>query len=395
MKILAISSVNWYLYNYRLPIHKILKKQGYETVMVSPPGRYNEKFSENGFKWLPVNMSRSGLGLTDQFNSIKELRKIISQEKPDVIHNFQMKGNVLGTFAASKTVHSNIVNSITGLGYVFTGVDIKAKLLNPVGTLLYKMVMNRSKVIFQNKNDLENFVTKRIVQKENAFLIQSSGVELDKFTPKEFPDENKPFTILFPSRLIWTKGVGDLVKAAKIVRAKHPDIIFCFAGDIDKGNPASLKKEQMENWVKKGIIEWVGFDNNMPERMAKAHVIAFPSKHPEGTPKCLIEAAACGRPIITTINRGCTEVVKDNYNGILVEKNDIQGLVNAIIRLYNDRQLMKQMGQISRKIAEEKFSVEKVAYNTARVYDSFFQSSITTHIVSQTKDEVVDKLIYP
>jgi glycosyltransferase involved in cell wall biosynthesis len=372
MKILAISSVNWYLYNYRMAIHKILMKQGYETVMVSPPGRYDEKFSENGFKWLPVNISRSGIGLYDQIKSTKELRKIIQSEKPDIIHNFQMKGNVLGTFSALKAGHSNIVNSITGLGYVFTGMDLKAKLLNPIGTLLYKIAMTKSKVIFQNKDDLDNFVKKKIVKKENAFLIQSSGVELDRFTYKPLPDESKPFTVLFPSRLIWTKGVGDLVEAAKIVRAKYPDIIFCFAGDIDRGNPASLKKEHMENWVKKGIIEWVGFESNMPERMAKAHVIGFPSKHPEGTPKCLIEAAACGRPIVTTNNRGCTEVVKDGYNGLIVEKNDIQGLANAIIRLYNDRILMKQMGEAGRKIAEEKFSVERVAYNTSLVYKSFF-----------------------
>ena len=102
MKILAVSSVNWYLYNYRMPIHKILKEKGYETVMVSPHGRYDEKFEENGFRWRPVNMSRSGLGVTDQWNSIRELSKIIQEEKPDVIHNFQMKGNVLGTFSAIK-----------------------------------------------------------------------------------------------------------------------------------------------------------------------------------------------------------------------------------------------------------------------------------------------------
>jgi glycosyltransferase involved in cell wall biosynthesis len=377
-----------------MPIHKILKKQGYETVMVCPPGRYDEKFEENGFKWLPVNISRSGLGLTDQINSIKELKKIIIREKPDVIHNFQMKGNVLGTIAALKTMCTNVVNSITGLGYIFTNADLKAKLLNPLGTALYRIVLNKSKVIFQNENDLINFVSKKIVKRENAHLILSSGVELDRFIPKEFPDESKPFTVLFPSRLIWTKGVGDLVEAAKIVHARHPDIVFSFAGDVDRGNPASLKREQMENWVKKGIIEWAGFDTNMPERMANSHVIAFPSKHPEGTPKCLIEAAACGRPIVTTINRGCTEVVSDGYNGMLVKKNDIQGLADAIIQLYYDRKLMRQMGQAGRKIAQERFSVEGVAYNTSLVYNSFFQSIIEAHIITETKSEIVKEINY-
>jgi glycosyltransferase involved in cell wall biosynthesis len=373
MKILAVSSVNWYLYNYRMPIHKILKEKGYETVMVSPPGRYDKKFEENGFRWRPVNMSRSGLGVKDQWNSISELKKIIREEKPDIIHNFQMKGNVLGTFSAQLANYPNVVNSITGLGYVFTEGDTKAMLLRPAGILLYRIVMNRSKVIFQNKNDLQSFVKQGIVKQKNAFLIESSGVELDRFIPEPFPEENKPFTVLFPSRLIWTKGVDDLVKAARIVHRTHPDIVFSFAGDVDIGNPASLTREQMQQWVNEGIIKWDGFDPNMPARMANAHVIGFPSKHPEGTPKCLIEAAACSRPIITTYNRGCTEVVTDGYNGILVKKNDIEGLAAAVIKLYNNRELMQKMGEEGRKVAIEKFSVEMVAERTSRVYDSFFE----------------------
>ena len=128
----------------------------------------------------------------------------------------------------------------------------------------------------------------------------------------------------------------------------------------------------MQQWVDEGVIEWEVFDTNMPARMAKAHVIGFPSKHPEGTPKCLIEAAACSRPIITTYNRGCTEVVTDGYNGLLVAKSDVEGIAAAVIKLYNNRDLMQKMGEEGRKVAVEKFSVEMVAEKTAKVYDSFF-----------------------
>lgn len=368
MKILSFSNTDWYLYNYRVPIDCLLREKGYEIVMVSPPGKYSSRIIEAGFRWIPLKMSRSGLNLFKEINTIRELIQIYKDEKPDIVHHFTIKCNLYGAIAAKINTVPYVVNSIAGLGYVFASPSLKAQLLKPLGYLGYKFSLIDSKVIFQNSDDLFNFVTNGYVEEDNAYLIRSSGVDLNKFLPSPFPDTH--LNVLLGSRMLWTKGIAEFVQAAQLLREKYPHVNFLLAGDVDPGNPASISVKQMHKWEENGHVKWLGFRDNMSDLINKCHIICFPSKHTEGTPKFLVEAAACGRPIITTDNRGCKEVVNDGVNGYLVPKGDYKALAAAIAKLIINPQLMESMGRMSRIIAEQEFAIEGVAEKTHWVYNA-------------------------
>lgn len=373
MKILSFSNTDWYLYNYRVPIDRLLRKKGYEIVMVSPAGNYTSKIIEAGFRWIPLKMSRSGLNILDKINTIRELVRIYEEEKPDIVHHFTIKCNLYGALAARMNDIPYVVNSIAGLGYVFASPSLNARMLKPLGYLGYKLSLMKSKVIFQNPDDLLSFVTNGYVEESNAYLIKSSGVDLSRFTPRPFPDTH--VNVLLGSRMLWTKGIGEFVQAAELVRKNYPQVNFLLAGDIDRGNPASISRKQLLKWEASGNVRWLGFQENMAELINQCHIICYPSKHTEGTPKFLVEAAACGRPIITTDNRGCKEVVNEGENGYLVPKGDHKALAAAMARLISNPQLMESMGRRSRQIAEQEFSIESVAEKTHWVYNGALATS--------------------
>jgi glycosyltransferase involved in cell wall biosynthesis len=366
MKLLIFSNTDWYLYNYRVPIDSRLGDD-FESIMVSPDGKFSEKIEASGFKWRNIVMSRSGLNIFKEIGTIRSMIKILKEEKPYLIHNFTMKGNINGSLAA-RFAGVRVVNSITGLGYVYASDDLKAKILRPFANIGYKITLAKGKTIFQNPIDMESFIKKGLVKRENCKLIRSSGVDVNLFVPTAFPEPS--FKVVFAGRLLWTKGVGELVEAAREVKALKPEIEIVLAGVPDPGNPATITEKEMKDWQDEGIVEFLGFHSDMAGLLADAHVACFPSKHTEGTPKFLVEAAASGRPIITTDNRGCIEVY-NGKNGFLVPKGDAKALAQSILELANNRDLLEEMGKESRKLAVEEFSVDLVASETAEVYRSF------------------------
>lgn len=381
MKLLSFANTDWYLYNYRMPIDTILRKKGYEIIMVSPPGEYSEKIVEAGFRWIPIKMSRSGLNLSEEISTIRQLLHIYKTEQPQIVHHFTIKCNLYGALAGKLSQVPIVIDSIAGLGYVFASPTLKAKMLRPFGYWSYRMSLAHSKVIFQNSEDRDNFIKRGYVKEKDAYLIRSSGVDLVKFLPQPFPKDH--FNILLGSRMLWTKGIGEFVKAAKIVKQQHPGINFLLAGDVDPGNPASIPIERIRQWEAEGSVKWLGFQNNVPDLLSNSHIVCFPSKHTEGTPKFLVEAAACARPIITTMNRGCKEVVDEDINGYLVPKGDHISLANALLKLIKNESLMEKMGKLGREKAEREFSVERVAEETHSVYQNALREMSTTEFIPQ------------
>jgi glycosyltransferase involved in cell wall biosynthesis len=168
--------------------------------------------------------------------------------------------------------------------------------------------------------------------------------------------------------MLWHKGVQEFVDAARIVRKSGQDARFVMVGDTDSDNPAGVSAEQLEQWVNEGVIEWWGYQESMPDVFAKSHIVCLPSKYREGVPKVLIEAASCGRPIVTTDMPGCREIVQDGENGILVPSNDGRAVADAIIRLLEDAKLRTKMGDQGRALVQKEFSVESVVEKTVEVY---------------------------
>lgn len=334
--------------------------------MASPDGDFREDVEKAGFRWHEIPMSRSGVNPLGEYHTSRRLAGVIRAEKPDVLHTFTMKGNINGALAARLAGMRNVVSSIAGLGFVYSSESAKARLLRPFGNLAYRCALARGETVFQNAGDREVFVRDRLVAAEHAHLIRSSGVDVSEFRPVAAPAGR--VRILYASRLLWTKGIGELVEAARVLRGCGVEFEVLVAGQPDAGNPATISSADIEAWVREGLVTHLGFHRDMPGLMRTCHIACFPSKHKEGVPRFLVEAAAAGLPIVTTRNRGCVEIGREGENAILVPMGEVPPLVEGLDTLIRDVALREKLGVAGRRIAEEEFSVERVAMQTEEVY---------------------------
>lgn len=366
-KVLSFSNTAWYLYNYRVPIDRILRERGWDVVMASPDGEFRTRVEDAGFRWCEVPMTRSGLNPIDEWRTVRALMHLIRSEKPDVLHTFTMKGNINGSIAARSVGLTSVVNSIAGMGFVFSSDQWLAWLLRNPARLAYRAALSRGEVIFQNGEDLRTFVDEGITANHRTTLVRSSGVDTAVFAPER--RNNEVVKIIFAARLLWTKGIGELIEAAKLLRGRGVEFELLVAGMPDHGNPESIPMRALNAWEAEGLVTKLEFQDDMATLLKKCDVACFPSKHREGTSRFLIEAASCGLPIVTTRNRGCEEVVKHEVNGLLVEMGEVNGLADALQRLIGNARLRREYGLRSRAIAERDFAVANVAHRTEMVYE--------------------------
>lgn len=373
MKILFFANTDWYLYNFRFSLANAIRNVGHEVVFVSPPGVYAMRFQEAGFRWIPVSMQRRSLNPWTEIFLILKLANIYRKERPDIAHHCTIKCVVYGSIAAWLAKVRCVVNEVTGLGQVFVGSGFFIRLLRPVvvGLLKLSFKMSKGRVIFQNNDDRTLFLKKGLVAESDTFLIKGSGVNIEYFTPSPEPENSVPLVVL-ASRMLWAKGIGEFVDAARILRDAGVAARFVLVGESDPGNPGAIPTTQLEAWNKSGIVEWWGRRDDMPKVFANAHIVCLPS-HREGLPMVLIEAAACGRPIVTTDTPGCRDVVRHGLNGLLAPVNNPKRLAEAIRTLIESPALRKQMGEMGRNIAVNEFSESRINAETLQVYNDLLK----------------------
>jgi glycosyltransferase involved in cell wall biosynthesis len=362
MKIILFANTDWYLYNFRLPLAKALRARGADVTLLSPPGEYAARLQAEGFRWLAFPLNRKGMNPLAELVTILRLRRLYRRERPDLVHHFTVKPVLYGSLAARLAGIPAVVNSITGLGYLFLGGGTRRRLLRTLARMLYRVSLGGTRVIFQNEDDRRAFLDLRLVRPEQADLVPGSGVDVTRFVPA--PEPAGTPVVLLAARLLWDKGVGEFVEAARrlTVRAR-----FVLAGDPDADNPAAVPPEQLRAWQEEGVVEWQGWQDDMPAVLAGASVFCLPS-YREGLSKTLAEAAACGRAIVTTDVPGCRDVVAHGVNGLLVPPRNADALAEAIAALLADPSLRRKMGAAGRRIAEEHFSIEHVVGATLAVY---------------------------
>jgi len=366
MKIILFANTDWYLHNYRMPLAETLVDLQNELILLSPAGDYSNQISSLGFNWREVKITRSGINPLREIRTIFHLAKIYRHEKPDLVHHFTSKCVLYGSVAAKLAGITRVINSVTGMGFVFTKKTPLTFFLKPFVLLFYRLSLTYSHVIFQNQQDLDFFVGHHLVKASNCALIPSSGVDLEKFHPTLY-QKGDPLVIL-PARMLWDKGVGEFFEAAKMLKNKGIKARFALVGGPDPDNPSSISEEQLEQWSHSGIIEYWGWQTDMASVYQKSSVVCLPS-YREGLAKGLIEAASCGRALVASDIPGCREVVMQGVNGFLVPIRKIIPLAEAIEKIILDKQLMAKMGKESRKIAEREFSVEKINRGTIFEYN--------------------------
>jgi glycosyltransferase involved in cell wall biosynthesis len=367
VKILLFANTDWYLYNFRLELALALRARGDEVVLVSPSGAYVSRLQELGFRWVGFPIARRGLNPLIEISTILRLFRLYRQEKPDLAHQFTVKCVLYGSIACSLLGTRSVVNSVEGLGYVFTEGMGTRRWLRYLVMLIYRLILPPTWVIFQNPDDQSFFLKNHLVNPKRIIIIRSAGVDIQKFFP--CPALKGPPLVVLPARLLWDKGVGEFVAAARQIRNTGLPARFVLVGDNDDGNPASVQLAQLRDWENEGVIEWWGWKENMEDVYAQAAIVCLPS-YREGVPKTLIEAAACGRPIVTSDVPGCREVVRQGENGLLVPARDAGALAKALMDLLKSSHLRSEMGSRGRIIAEKEFSMDLVISQTFTFYQS-------------------------
>ena len=269
MKTLLIANTDWYLYNFRLGLAKDLRARGVEVVMVSPSGEYAAKLQAEGFKWVEWQVSRQGANPLAELCAARRLRAIYQAEQPHLVHHHTIKAALYGTWAASYPGGPSVVNSITGRGYVFLSDEFKARLLRPAVKWLYRRVLRRPRceTIFENEADQQYFVQEGLIPPGHAWLVRSVGVDVQRFSPQ--PQPSGVPVVLFASRMLWDKGAGTFVEAARLLRGQVA-ARFALCGAPDAGNPASIAEATLRAWNDEGVVEWWDFRADMPARQFSA-----------------------------------------------------------------------------------------------------------------------------
>ena len=368
-RVLIVVNAEWYFWSHRLPLAKALQAQGCEVVIAATVERgYQSAIEGQGLRFVPLRLQRRSTALGAELASLRELYQLYRRERPNLIHHITIKPILYGSLAARAAGVPAVVNTIPGLGYVFLGAGWRRWLLRQAVSAAYALALagRRMRVIFQNPDDYEIFISRRLVPPERAVIIRGSGVDVHRFTPSPEP-LGSPIALL-ASRLLWDKGVGELVEASRRLQRDGVACRVVLVGVPDDENPNSIPTATLEGWQAEGVIEWWGLRDDMPDVLRQASIVALPSYYREGVPKILLEAAASGRPIITTDTPGCREVVRPGENGLFVPPRDAQALCAALCALLQDRALRARMGARSREIAVSEFSEEHVLKQTLAVY---------------------------
>lgn len=357
MRVAIVLNTSWNIYNFRMNFVKTLLEKGYEVHTIAPVDAYTHYLIDAGCHHHPLRMDSRGINPIKDFGLILELRGIYKKLKPDMILHYTIKPNVYGSIA-SAGLRIPIINNVCGLGTVF----LRKNLLSSIAILLYRWSFRFSKkVFFQNPDDRDLFISKKLVQRSAADLLPGSGIDLKRFTPDPFT-RNKAFTFLLISRLITDKGILEYVEAVKRLRAQGLDARFQILGAKDPKHRRGIPLHTISKWIDDKTIEYLGTAEDVQPFIKSADCIVLPS-YREGTPHTLLEAASCGKPIVTTGVPGCHQVVEDNRNGLLCESKDAKDLAEKMMLMSRlDDATLQQFGIHGRQKMEREFD-ESIVIN--------------------------------
>lgn len=377
LKILYVVNHAAFFVSHRLPIALAAREQGYSVDLITGKAASflmemlaMEKLKKAGIPHQRVSFSSAGLNLITEFVGFVGIIKKINKIQPSIIHCISPKGIIYGGLAARFTNSKNLVIAISGLGFAFTQGNSSNQLrsfLSKIYSLLFAFVLRHPNicVIVQNEDDLRSVIKLSNLDPARIRLIPGSGVELEKFIDSEI--ESKAPIVLLPARMLWDKGVGEFIQAAKQLKRLMPEWRFILAGAADYQNPTCVPVELLEELNAKQVIEWVGHVDDMAPYFSEASIVCLPS-YREGMPKCLLEGAAAGCAIVTTDAVGCREAILPGKSGLLVPVRDSEALKNTLYLLMSDRKLRESFARSGRELAINKFGLDAVIKSTLSIY---------------------------
>lgn len=355
--IIAISAnTSWYLYNFRKNTILALIEQGYQVIAIAPQDEYSAKLSQLGCKFVDIDIDQGGTNPVKDIQTFFSFYKLYRKINIDVVLNFTPKNNIYSTLAAHFNEVKSI-NNIAGLGILFINESITSK----IARFLYKISQCKAaKLFFQNEDDRQLFLTKKITKNIPTGRLPGSGVDLSRFILSPSLDDGKVRFLLI-ARMLYDKGIQQYVDAARSLKAKYGEQVeFQLLGFLDVNNPSAVSSADMQRWVDEGVVKYLGTSDNVEQDIAKVDCMVLPSYYREGVPKSLLEAGAMGKPIVTTDNVGCRETVDDGINGYLCELRSSESLKDKLeLVICMSHQQRLGMGIKSREKIQNEFD-EKI-----------------------------------
>lgn len=374
-KLLFIINVDWYFKLHWLPRAIAARESGFDVTVAayftSPSIR--TEFRKLGFSLVPLFLDRKSINPRKNFVIKQRIAKLIDRVRPDIVHSITVKPNVYSGLICSKLNICQVM-SVTGLGLTFSSKKMKAKLSKRIITRLYRKVAQNpnSHILFENEDDRELFSRLRIADQSRLTVIAGAGVDLMEYSFQKEAENSCP-TILFAARMLWDKGLKDLISAAVILRKKGLQFNLNVAGILDEQSSAAIPESQIQKWHKQGDINWLGEIKDMPKLIAHSDIICLPTTYGEGVPRVLIEAAAIGRSIVTTDVNGCREIVLNNKSGVLVPPRDPVALAAALEMLLLNKETRIEFGLQGRQLVEDKFCQKIVVKRTLAIYEKLLE----------------------
>jgi len=332
LRIAVVANTTWYIHNFRRNLMLHLKDMGHEVVAVGPEDRYAGLFRQEGIAHISVPFHGAGKNPVRELGTLLRLRRIFREHRIDVVLSYTPKGNIYSAFALAGRDGRLVVN-VSGLGRAFSREGLLARTVQR----LYQQAFRRAEwVFFQNDEDRSTFIGKRIVSHAKSSRLPGSGVDLRRFSVSDqavdATRDTNSVVFLFVARLLWDKGIGEYVEAARLVKQRYPGAQFRVLGSIDRGGAGAVPEDTLRSWIAMGLIDYLGACDDVRPHLAAADCVVLPSFYREGVPRSLLEAAAMSRPVITTDAIGCRDTVDDQLSGLLCKPRDSADLAEKIGR---------------------------------------------------------------
>ncbi|MCE7648603.1 glycosyltransferase family 4 protein [Vibrio fluvialis] len=366
-RILFVVNAPEFFLSHRLPLAIAAKKAGYDVHVATAEGPDVQSIQSIGFSHYVVPFARSGQNPLNELKTLISLIKLFKTIKPSLVHLITIKPVLYGGIAARLTGVEAVVSAVSGLGTVFLAGSAIARLRRGLVILMYRFAFNQKRlsVIFQNPDDRDILLSLKTLKPHQIRMIRGSGVDLLDYP--FLPEPEGTPVVVMAARLLKDKGVIEFIEAAKILNERNIAVEMKLIGAPDLGNPTSVSQTELDQWAASGCVQLLGYQKNIAKHYGEANIVCLPS-YREGLPKSLVEAAACGRPVVTTDVPGCRDAIIPEKTGLLVPVKNATALADAIEILIQDANLRKSMGQTGRALAEEVFAIEKIVEQHMAIY---------------------------
>ena len=366
-RLLFLITVDWFFASHFVERAIAARRAGYEVWVMTHLGEAASRLRAADLLTVPWSVQRRGLNPLRELYALWQVWRVYRHVQPDLVHQIALKPIIYGSLAARLAGVRFVLNAPVGMGFVFASGTLLARVLQPLLRLALRLLLNPpgSRVVFENQEDRAAATASKLVREADTVLIRGAGVNVQRIRPQ--PEPPGPPRVVLLARMLWDKGVGEFVEAARILHARGVTARFVLVGGVDSDNRACIDAKQLEAWHAQGVVEWLGHRDDVAELLATSHIVVLPS-YREGLPKALLEALAAGRPVVATDVTGCREVVAPGDNGLLVPARDAAALAAALAQLIEDPALRRRFGIAGRKRAEREFATEQVQQATLALY---------------------------